>query len=404
MMLVLGHVVLAWLAIRLDQRVTRSSAPDLEPGVALALLGTVAASMMTVLSVVYSILLVALSLASMQFSTRVVSGYVREPLSQAVAGVFVGTFLYCLVVMLQVRSDAPATPVIAVGIALLLTVACLALLLIFIQHITRGIRANTLVQRIAHETRAVVRAVFVPAAGGARKALVPAPGGTIIRARRSGYIQLLDLDALRFNARGRRVRLLRTMGTFVPQGGSLFETWGELSSDDADALLDAVDLGEERTLQDDAEYGFRQIVDVALKAISPAVNDPSTAATCIDHLSALLIFAGVREDPPNVFKAADGGTLEMPRTSFEDLIDLSVEQIRQYGKNDMAVCLRLLRMLTDVREAVDAARGAQAIDKQIEFIVRAARRNFSEDDCEELERRVARFQGVVARAGGDMTA
>lgn len=403
MFILLGHLVLAWIAVELEPPLGRFPALDqlrIEPAVALALLGTIAASVMTVVSVVYSILLVALSLASMQFSTRVVSGYVRDPLSQTVAGVFVGTFVYCLVVMMQIRTEDARAPVVAIGVALLLTMSCLALLLTFIQHITRSIRANTLVDRIADETREVIVSVFVERPNAKREIVEIDHGGAAVRAGDSGYLQLLDVEGVRSLAKGRVIQLTRSMGSFVPRGAVLFRVSGELSSDDREALLHRVDLGPERTLQDDAEYGIRQLVDVALKAISPAVNDPSTAVTCIDQLGALLILAGGLPDPPNVFPAEADGRFELLRTSFDDLVDLSIEQIRQYGKGDMAVCLRLLRTLADVREVTPLPRGAKSIEKQLGFIERSARKVFADEDCEELERRIARAR-LVCRGSSE---
>jgi len=150
MFIVLLHMALAVTVSALEGNVEDVSFLEplrLEPAVALGLLGTIAASVMTVVSVVYSTLLVALSLSSIQFSTRVVSGYVRDPLSQTVAGLFVGTFVFCLAMMTRVRTDVPRAPALAVGVSMLLTLMCLALLLRFIQHITHAIRANTLVAR-----------------------------------------------------------------------------------------------------------------------------------------------------------------------------------------------------------------------------------------------------------------
>lgn len=397
MFILLGHLLLAWLVVSIEPDPAAPSLLEplrIEPGVALALLGTIAASVMTVVSVVYSILLVALSLASMQFSTRVVSGYVRDPLSQTVAGVFVGTFVYCLLVMMRIRTDTPRAPAVAVGVALVLTTICLALLLTFIQHITRSIRANTLVDRIAEESREVIVSVFDEVPHARRGEVTIDHRARAIRSPLSGYLQLLDLIRLRELAKGRVVQLVRPMGSFVPRGGVLFRVNGELTSEEEDSLFRAVELGPERTLQDDAEYGIRQLVDVALKAISPAINDPSTAVTCIDQLGALLILAGSLPDPPNVFEAEDGGRFELVRTSFDDLVDLSVEQIRQYGRADMAVCLRLVRMLTDVREVTPTERGRRSIEKQLGFIERSTRKVFVDEDCEELERRLVRAREV----------
>jgi len=240
----------------------------------------------------------------------------------------------------------------------------------------------------------VIASVFAPSATGVRAEIEVDHDAHAVRARCSGYIQLLDVEQLIVLARGKTVQLTRPIGGFVPAGGVLFRVSEQPSSADEHALLLAVDIGSERTLQDDAEYGVRQIVDIALKAISPAVNDPSTAATCIDQLGALIILAGGGSDPPNRFSAEDGGKLELLLTSLDDLIDLAVEQIRQYSKTEMAVSLRLVRTLTDVREAIPRERGEHTIRKQLAFIEASASKVFGDEDREELNRRLARARAA----------
>jgi uncharacterized membrane protein len=365
---------------------------DLEPGTAQLILATTAGSMMTVVSVVYSILLVALSLTSIQFSTRILAGMVRDPVSQHTLGLFVGTFVYCLLVMGVVHADPPFVPAVSLAVALGLALGSLAGMVWFIHHVAQSIQANHLVDRIATETEAVIDEVFVArlepgAVDDAAPFEPPPPGAFPVLASRSGYVQLIDVDGLR--SLGFPVWVARPMGTFVPEGAVLAWT----TEPGLDGAIDqAFDIGAVRTMQLDAEFGIRQIVDIALKAISPAVNDPSTAATCIDHLSRLLIRVAGRRTPSVRF-----GEVRLPMPSLAELIDLSVEQLRQYGRADMAVALRLLRALADVAAATRSPQAVARIALHARLLEKAARAAFPPEDCDELGRRVA---VVRDRCGG----
>lgn len=370
-----------------------------EPSSAQAVLSTVAGSMMSVVSVVYSILLVALSLASMQFSTRVLASMLRDRVSQNTLGLFLGTFVYCLLVLRAVHTEpAPYVPGVALALALVLALSSLVGLVYFIHHTARGIQANHLVNRLATETEAVIDDVFRAPWTDTTVDLVPPPciGGQAVVADRSGYIQLVDVAGLAAVAGpARRIQLLRAMGSFAPAGAPLLRAAhvgadpaaraGVLTPEEVRAALACFDLGPSRTMQQDVEFGIRQVVDVALKAISPAVNDPSTAATCIDHLGRVLIRVAGRAPVP-----FDGGSVLTLPPTHADLVDLAFEQIRQYARTDMAVALRLMRTLADVAYAMRSPAAKARIVLHARLVEAAARANFPPEDTDELARRSAR--------------
>ena len=374
----------------------------MEPGSAQVVLGTIASAMMTVVSVVYSILLVALSLASIQFSTRILASFMRDRPAQNTLGMLVGTFVYTLFVLRAVRTDPPFVPLIGVYSAIVLALTSLAVLVWFIHHIVRSIQANHLVDRIAGEAEPVVDSVFGPPL---RPGEEPAPAGhplppegaVPILARRSGYIQLVSIDALLALARGGHLVVARGMGQFVAEGVPLAWWRGPAPLDPA-ALDAAFDIGPVRTMQDDAEWGFRQLVDIGLKAISPAVNDPSTGSTCIDHLLRLLVRAAPRATP-NGRHAAGDALVEVPTTSFVELVRLSFEQLRQYARGDMSVSLRILRALADLADITPHAAGRGEILHQGRLVRDGVRAAFSEADCDELDARWARLAQGCTRAG-----
>lgn len=378
-----------------------------EPAAVQVVLGTIAGSVMTVVSIVYSVLIVALSLASMQFSPRILAGYMRDRTSQRILGLFIGTFTYCLLVLRSTHSvPEPFVPTASVFGALLLALACLGSLLFFVHHMAKAIQANHIVDRIATETEQIIDAVL-PARSGATPEAPPRPPGTpdhVVRAAASGYVQLLAVGELADIARARGVTLhvVRAMGQFVPEGGQLAVADGPLDEETCAACRDAFDLGPVRTMQDDLELGIRQIVDIALKAISPAVNDPSTAVTCIDHLSRLLGRIARRGDPETVRRdeATGRALVVLPTVGFARTLDLAMNQIRQYGRGDVAVLLRMTRALGDVADMTDRPQHLAAIARHAAML-RAVAASFSPDDREELDRRLEVLSARLAGAPGE---
>ena len=266
--------------------------------VAQVILSVIATSIMTVVSIVFAILLMTLTLASMQFSPRILISFVRDRGTQWTLGIFLGTFSYCLAALPAARSmPQPFAPVLTVLGAMLLALASVGWLLFFIHHISHAISVNHIVDRIARETEGVIDALMphpqtsryrAPAA-----ASVPEEQEFPILNEVSGYIRFIDTRRLLAFARMHhlRVRVTRSVGHFVPAGIPLLMVSRRTRLDRhyAVELTGAFDIGPMRTLQQDVEFGVIQIVDIALRAISPAVNDPSTAISCIDQLTRILI-------------------------------------------------------------------------------------------------------------------
>jgi uncharacterized membrane protein len=263
-----------------------------DPQVAQVILGTIGASIMTVVSIVFAILLMTLTLASMQFSPRIIIGFARDHVTQWTLGIFLGTFCYCMAALPAARSlPRPFAPVATVVGAMLLALACVGWLLFFIHHISRAISVNEIVDKIASETEGVIDQMMP---WPHRPGRVPEDGqldtsawDTVITSESSGYIRFVYIERLVALAKSYKVKVaaLRRVGNFVPAGVPLLRLHkGErLPPESRSELRRTFDLGPSRTLQQDVEFGVLQIVDIALKAISPAVNDPSTAISCVDH-------------------------------------------------------------------------------------------------------------------------
>jgi len=370
-----------------------------DPQIAQVILGCIAASMMTVVSIVFAILLMTLTLASMQFSPRIIVSFSQDRVTQQTLGIFLGTFTYCLAALPAARSvPRPFEPVLTVLGAMLLALACVGWLLFFIHHISQAISVNHIVDRIALETEAIIDTMMPQPLRENRLPDPPFPApseqDTPILSPASGYVRFIDSRRLVALAKfyGVTVHVVRRVGHFVPQGVPLLlVTKGDkLTPARIAELHSAFDLGPTRTLQQDIEFGILQIVDIALKAISPAVNDPSTGITCVDQLSRILIRYASREpsdtllyDPPGIVRVS------IPWLGFERLVDSAFEQIRLYAKSDTAVSLRLLRALADIAATVSDPALHQVLAERGQRIVAGCAAALGEDDLSEMHVRLA---------------
>jgi uncharacterized membrane protein len=329
-----------------------------DPQVAQVILSGIATSTMTVVSIVFAILLMTLTLASMQFSPRIIVSFARDRVTQWTLGIFLGTFLYCMAALPAAHSlPQPFAPAVTVVGAIALAIACVALLLFFIHHISQAISVNHIVDRIATETEAVVDTIMPQPRKHVRletgDLAEPATWQTPLLSGVSGYIRFVDLGQLLALATIHRVnvRVVRRVGQFVPAGTPLLlaHKAERLTPVAAAAFRAAFDFGPSRTLQQDVEFGVLQIVDIALKAISPAVNDPTTAIGCVDQLSRILIRFASRELPePLLYDLQGVARVSIQWIDFERLLDSAFEQIRMYSRGDIAVSLRLLRAFGDI--------------------------------------------------------
>jgi uncharacterized membrane protein len=368
-----------------------------DPQIAQAILSVIATSIMTVVSIVFAILLMTLTLASMQFSPRILISFVRDVGTQWTLGLFLGTFCYCVAAMPAARSvPIPFAPVATLCGAMLLALMCVGWLLYFIHHISHAISANHIVDRIARETELVIDELM-PHPGGEHpphRLVVPEVAEVPVPSPTSGYIRFMDTRRLLLFAQQYRlrVRITRPIGNFIPAGAPLVMVSRRRPLDpfSPDELMAAIDIGPMRTLQQDVEFGVIQIVDIALRALSPAVNDPSTAISCIDQLSRILIYwVGRRPpdsllyNPPHVLRVI------LPWIDLDGLLNTAIEQIRAYGRGDAAVSLRLLRLLHDVASSVQREDIRQILVQRGRRVVEGCRERLPADDVARLEQRLA---------------
>lgn len=377
-----------------------------DPQVVQVILGGIAASIMTVVSIVFAILLMTLTLASMQFSPRIIVSFARDHVTQWTLGVFLGTFLYCMAALPAARSSPkPFAPVGTAAGAMLLAIACVAWLLFFIHHISQAISVSQIVARIAAETELMIDDVMPRPRSATRldvpEIAEPLSQATPVLSDFSGYIRYLDTKRLIFLASSYRVKLrvLRRVGQFVPAGVPLLLVYKaeRLTPDDYAEFLGAFDFGPSRTLQQDIEFGVLQIVDIALKAISPAVNDPTTAINSVDQLSRILIRFASRDLPDSLlYDMAGVARVSIPWVDFDHLLHSAFEQIRMYSKTDVAVSLRLLRALWDIGMAISDRTVRDTLREWGKRVLQGCSEGLSEEELLPIRNRLIALEKTLA--------
>jgi uncharacterized membrane protein len=376
-----------------------------DPQVAQVILAGIAASMMTVVSIVFAILLMTLTLASMQFSPRIIVSFAKDRVTQWTLGIFLGTFSYCMAALPAARSfPHPFAPVATVLGAMILALTCVGWLLFFIHHISQAISVNHIVDRIAKETEGVIDDIMPwphwPDRLKHGEMPKASPDEIALASPESGYIRFIDTQRLLRLAKDYRVRIrvLRRVGHFVPAGIPLVMVakGDRLGSEGSARVLAAFDTGPTRTLQQDVEFGVLQIVDIALKAISPAVNDPTTAISCVDQLSRIMIRFVSRQppdellfDPPGVVRVSVGWI------HFARLLEAAFEQIRMYSKTDLAVSLRLLRAFSDIATSTPDPEFRRILIERGSRTVAGCAEKLGKEEMKELRSRQAVLESLT---------
>lgn len=368
-----------------------------ESSSAQSILSIIAGAMLTMVSIVYSILVMALTLASMQFSPRILHEFMRDRTSQTQLGMFIGTFTYCLMILRTIDSDLKECALqLATSVAIILALICLGHLIYFIHHISQFIQINYIVDLIAGQTDEVIDSIYpenIAREGiDTSKTIAAAtPQGAVeIKSKRSGYIQLIDEEDLIKLSKEKNlcITVLRGVGDFAIEGNALMAVHSaeELTPEIYLRCLEAFDIGPVRTMQQDIEFGIRQIVDVALKAISPAVNDPTTAVTCIDQLGRILSkLSNRRISDSRIIDGENGNVLlVMKRTTFESALELAVAQISQYGKCDMAVMTALMKLLVEISSRTTFERYRTLLLQRAEILTGLADKNLSETESRDF--------------------
>jgi uncharacterized membrane protein len=370
-----------------------------------SLLTAVASSMITVAGVVFSITIVALALTSSQYTSRVLRNVMRGRANQVVLGVFVGIFAYCLVVLRAIRGgdEGAFVPSLAVLVGLIFAFVGIGYLIFFIHHISISIQSSSIIANAAQETIAAVDHLFPQGLGDDVEEdadddltmSLPEQAWFAVPARKTGYIESINGDALLALARerGTVLRMERGIGEFVIEGTPLISVAdpGGLDGDATDEINAVYVISRHRTVEQDASFGIRQLVDIALKALSPGINDTTTAVMCVDYLAAILVRLASRQLA--TARRLDQGELRVIARgpSFESLLAEAFDQIRQNAKGNVAILLRMLGALQTIASLTTSPSRLRAVREQVQWIAELAERTI------EAPHDQARFKGRLAR-------
>ena len=350
--------------IVLDQTVGPMPAGVLFPGPpsgARTFLSSITQAMISFTGVVFSITIVVLQLTSGQFSPRVLRAFLRDRAIQFALGVFVSTFVYAMVVQRAITGSAghhPFVPRIAVTGAFVLVLASVGLFIFYIHHVTNMIRVADIVAGVGAESRAVLERRYPPDQRPAGPVPGLEPAVRTVPAPRPGVLVSVNEEALVHLAeRGGCVIVLSArVGDYLPQGAPLARIHaGEDGCGPGitgSRLLREVAQDTERTMEQDLAFGFRQLVDIAERALSPSTNDPTTACQALDVLHDLLRRLSTRHLPSGRLSGPDGSLrLIVPPYSFADFVDLAIGEIWHYGSDAVQVPGRIRAMLADLSAA-----------------------------------------------------
>lgn len=333
-----------------------------------ALLSTIASSMLNIAGLVFSITILVLQLASSQFSPRVLRTFLQDRVTQRSLGMFLGSFVYAMVLLPSVRSSDDDLdefiPEIAIFVAFGLVMISIGFFVRYIHHMAHSIRVVNIIARVAEETLRSLERLYPDQVLDEPESSPPHPQGDpdliLVNTRRAGVIISTNERALMAAACANDLVIvaLHAIGDFVPQGSPLWQVWGtgekgELTPDDW------VVLSEERTPHQDAIFGFRQLVDIAERALSPGINDPTTATQALDRLHDLLRCLSRRRIPsPMRVDAQNRLRLVLPRPDWTDYVTLSFEEILTYSTGSVQVLRRARVVLEDLLTAARPERAA----------------------------------------------
>jgi uncharacterized membrane protein len=387
--LVLLAAGLATLTLFLDERspTLNGFRPWVFGGTASAardLLAAIAGSLITVVALAFSTTLIAIQQASSQFSPRVIRNFMRDNVNQVTFGSYVATFVYALLILRQVREGQSGfgefVPALSITLALVLALICVALLIYFIHHTASSLQVTTISAAIRQDLRKGVQQLYpkeiaepLQAHDGTLPAPPQSPPSMTIRAPKAGFLRNIDEEGL-VNSLPDDVMFARVpvqVGEFLFEGGGLVELWSRTvpPQEQCDGLVAAFTVGDERSLNQDVLFGIRQLVDIALKALSPGVNDPTTAENCLAHLGDTVAQLAERPFPMAWRYAPQSNTVVLlKRPDFPQLVDAAFSQIRREAASDPHVTLYLIEVLRQIGGRITIAGRGEAIRAQLDAI------------------------------------
>lgn len=356
------------------------------PGTAQAVLASVVGSSVGLTGFVVTVSVLIVQMATGTFSARYMRIFYRDRWFKAVLAVLIGTFVFSYTLLRHI--EARSIPNFGVTLAGFFMGAGLVLFVIFLDRSIHRLRPVAVAALVAQAGRRALRQVEQEAAGPDAPDIVPAPFEVpgeptlVVRSGRGGAIQAINTRALLAWARahGSFLVLRHPVGDFVPSGAALVEVHGgDVDPADEERLRAMLALGVERTIEQDPAFAVRIMVDIAIRALSPAVNDPTTAVQVLDHLEDVLREIGTTHlaTPTSERTGPEQSGVVMPVRRWEDYLTLGVTEIREYGGNSVQVMRRLRAMLEELQSSVSEERRG-AVEQELARLDRAVADHWGE--------------------------
>jgi uncharacterized membrane protein len=371
-----------------------------EAGGARIVLGTISGAMITATTLAFSLVIVAVMQTANAYSPRILRLYLSDDTNQNVLGILMGTFLFSLLVLRAVNTSERENflPSLSVIMTICLSLFSIGAFIYFLDHVAHSVEVDNIISLIMRDSVDLLDDLFPRRLGQPYTAehspALPGDAPAVATATHSGYIQYIEPDSLSDTATEHPllIRVMRLTGDYVLSGTPLAQVWpaAKLNETLAETICDAFQQGTERTLVQDLFFGVRQLSDIALRAISPVVNDPSTAVNVIDALGTLLVKMAQLE-PISPYRCDDAGDLRViaPGPTFEATLDLAFNQIRQYAARDYACTLRLIEVCGEIGYVAQHAAYRVALWRHVEMIARSAGQNLVEpNDRAEVNKRL----------------
>jgi uncharacterized membrane protein len=380
------------------------------------LLSTVAGSMITVAGVTFSITIVALSNTSTQFGPRLLGNFMRDFGNQVVLGTFVATFTYCLLILRVIRDveDQPTIPHISITVGVFLAMTSMAVLIYFIHHVSTSINVENVITLVRTDLDQAIERLYPNKQSyywqDWSTELTDKPENfeeesVAVEASVSGFIQSIDYDGLMHMAISEDLifNIQYRPGVFVSEDRELVRAYprDHFKEEFVERINDQFIIGLHRHNSQDVEFAVSKLVEIALRALSPSLNDPFTAMLCIDHLGVSLANLAERSIP-SAYRYDDEGKLRLitDRATFVGVLNAAFDQIRQHSVGDVAVTIRLLETIEVIAVHAKAKYQRQALHRQAVMIWRASQTNVPEKwDRDDIHERFESVMSVLGQEG-----
>ncbi|MCB2053120.1 MAG: DUF2254 domain-containing protein [Geminicoccaceae bacterium] len=400
----------AYLMLRLDAAglapfLEKHGLYELGPEGARLILSTIAGSMMTVASLVFSLTLMTLTLASQQLGPRLVQTFMADGLNQSVLAFFVSIFTYALLVLGAIDAgDKPYIPHGSVLFGIFVTLCGILLLVVYIHNAANSIQADTIISRNGAVLIEIVQNMQRADSAQSRPEHEPTLIGqkTSLYSDMTGYVQVIDMAEIVDAARRHNVvvELRCRPGWFLMEGSVIAVVWGRDEARDLrDVIFESVALGPKRTATQDVEFAMRSLVEIALRALSPGINDPFTAVACLDYLGAAVAASMRRRILPRVLVDEKGDPRVLAdRPTIKVLMSTAFDDIRQNAEGHVTVLSRMAEVLTMLADHIGTAEHAHLLRRQGEALRRITGRSVHEPfDRAEIENRLIQLERALGR-------